>query len=315
MAAIKLEGVQKERATRLEIQLLSASNRLDVNAAKTIVKDLEDIYTRFRQHNLLGIAKNKLYEIALDAGDFKFAEEGLLMARLEFTKNTRMWLEATSLLAICYLRINNFQTAQRLISEVLTNKQAIKSEAKRRKFRQAAIERFKEEAVLFAIKGNSVKDQIDQSQLIKLAQKEALRPVSEIFISLGNSVPPQAKSILQQVDSYSKNQLPSAEKLLLPPPKDEIKHEKIGKTVFSSIKRVAYRALCDPESPTYKLLFTKTYDAIFHPVALGAAIASAFSGFGIISKAFLVPVIALIIKFGLEVYCDNYKPHDLMDLR
>lgn len=34
-------------------------------------------------------------------------------------------------------------------------------------------------------------------------------------------------------------------------------------------------------------------------------------GFAI--KAVAVPVIALLIKFGLEIYCEKYKPAEILD--
>ncbi len=40
-----------------------------------------------------------------------------------------------------------------------------------------------------------------------------------------------------------------------------------------------------------------------------------FTGLGIGIKMLTASVIALVMKFGLEVYCEKYKPTDLMALR
>lgn len=45
---------------------------------------------------------------------------------------------------------------------------------------------------------------------------------------------------------------------------------------------------------------------------IGSAVTTALADLGIGLKAVAVPIIALIIKFGIEVYCDRYKPIGVM---
>ncbi|MEX2305276.1 MAG: hypothetical protein WD595_03695, partial [Waddliaceae bacterium] len=48
---------------------------------------------------------------------------------------------------------------------------------------------------------------------------------------------------------------------------------------------------------------------------IGSAVVATFSGLGIGLNALAVSVTALLIKFGLEVFCDAYQPEALMEGR
>lgn len=312
--AKKLEGVQKERATRLECQLEIAYKNVELGAAKVIIQDLQDIYVRFGQTTLYGIAKNKLYEIAIEAGNLEFAESGLLGLRQKFNKRTRMYLEATVLLAICYIRKDDINKAEPLITEVLKNEHVIKSEAKRSEFYKSVIERFDEEATLRAIR-NTNTEQLNSDEILKIADGESKRNTEDLFINIGMGVPNYAKNVLFKIDTYSKNQLPTAERLKLPSPKQIIEDDKLGKTVFSSIKRVLYKSLCDKESDIYKSWFNNGLGIILDKRFITGVIIESCIKIGIGLKAILIPIVALVLKFGIEVYCEKYKPSDLMGLR
>ncbi len=91
--------------------------------------------------------------------------------------------------------------------------------------------------------------------------------------------------------------------------------EKVGKTVFSSVKRVLYNSLCDPKSDIYQTWFTNGMKAVLDKKYISAAVIAALSGLGIGIRALAISVVALIIKFGIEVYCEKFKPQNLMELR
>ena len=48
---------------------------------------------------------------------------------------------------------------------------------------------------------------------------------------------------------------------------------------------------------------------------IGGSVVAAFTGLGIGLKPLAVSAIALLIKFGLEVFCDAYQPEALMEGR
>jgi hypothetical protein len=89
----------------------------------------------------------------------------------------------------------------------------------------------------------------------------------------------------------------------------------LGRTAFRSFKRVLYRSLCDPDSDVYKAWFANGVGYVLDRKYLGAAVAAAFLHLGIGIKALAVSATALVIKFGIDVYCDRYRPDFVMDER
>ncbi len=76
-----------------------------------------------------------------------------------------------------------------------------------------------------------------------------------------------------------------------------------------------YRSLCDPESDVYKAWFGQGLMAVLDKRYLAIAVATALSGMSIGIKALGVSITALLIKIGIEVFCDRYKPSGVMDVR
>jgi len=143
---------QKEKLKRLEPQLKLAVAEKNLGIAKTVVFDIQNILKPTGHLTRLVQIKNWLYELAIDVTEYSFAESGLIGNRKLVNANTRAYIESTSLLAICYLRSNNFDKAKPLIQEVLTNQKVIVSEKTRQEFRKNIIERFDEESVLYSLK-------------------------------------------------------------------------------------------------------------------------------------------------------------------
>ncbi|PIB34490.1 hypothetical protein BFP72_03210 [Reichenbachiella sp. 5M10] len=312
----KLDKVQKERIKRLEPALKQAAKRGDLQTAKSIIVDLQSIYLPKGHDAKLMMAKNRLFESAMEAGKLDFAERGLIGVRQRVNNRTRVYLEASSLLAICYLRQSDLVKAEPIIQEVLSNDQVIKSQPKREEFRKQIITRFDQEGALFAIKENFAqkldpKEIQDEAGILIASSKSE----EDLFEDIGKEVPEHAINILLRIDEFSKNLLPSAERLKLPPPKQAIQTKQVGKTIFSSVKRVLYKSLCDKESDIYQAWYKQGMGAILNKYSIGIAVSEAFINLGIGVKALAVPVIALIMKFGIEIYCDQYAPTDIMGMR
>lgn len=311
----KLTQLQKERLGRLEPQLKLAVAEKDFDKAKRVVADIQEFLRPTGHLTRLVQVKNWLFELALEIEEYDYAERGFIGNRKLVNKNTRLYLEATALLAICYLRKNDYEKAKPYIKEVLKNEKIIKSERTKREFHHGIINRFNEEATLFSLK-------VEQNEELDLdeVQKEAgllvaSNSADEIYLILGKSLPKQTKDILFQIDDFSKNQLPSAEKKMLPSPKDMIKDETAGKTVFQSLKRVIYKSLCDPESEIYQAWFKNGLGVVLDKKYIASAVTTALMGLGIGFKALAIYAVALIIRFGLDVYCEHYKPIRIMEIR
>lgn len=311
----KLTDKQKERLKVLEPKLKIAILERDFETAKSLVIDLQNLLRKTGHLTRLIQSKNRLYELALEIDEISFAIRGFEGNRKLVSDKTRLYIEATALLAICYLRQEKIEKAKPLIKEVLKNESVLKSERTRKKFRKEIVERFNEETALYSLK-NKKKEEFTENELeteiIKLVSRKT---ESEIYSSLGKSVPQHTKYLLFQVHEFSTKQLPSAERLLLPSPDDKIKDKEIGKTVFQSVKRVLYNSICDPKSEIYQAWFKNGMGVVLSKNYIRSAVVSCLANIGIGIKMISATIIALIMKFGLEVYCDKYKPTDLMELR
>jgi len=315
MALKLLSRAQKDKIGRLQPKLKEAALTGDINKAKAIINDLKDLLTSTGRETKLMELKSYLFEAYMESGDVDFAIQGFIGIKSKTNKNTRTNLEATALLAICYLRKSEIDKAEPLIQEVIRNDKVIKSANRRSLFRRYIIERFDEEGTLFALKGQGY-DDFDPKEIQDEAGAIIQRlDEAEIFVKIGENVPENAIAILFRIDDFSKKQLPSAERRLLPSPKDAIDKEKVGKTIFSSIKRTVYKSICDPESEIYKAWFNNGFKIVLNKYYIASAVGGALLNLGISIRAIAIYVTAMIIKFGLEVYCDRYKPEGIMDMR
>lgn len=313
----KLTDKQKERLTVLEPKLKVAISEKDYPTAKSLIADLQTLLRPTKNYNRLIKSKNAFYELALDVNKTDVAISGLISNRKEVRKTTRLYLEATAILAICYLRKEEIENAKPLIREVLTNDDIIKTERTRKLFRIEIVERFNEETALYSLKNKDI-EEFTQEEL----EKEVVylltnnKSESELYLSIGRAVPEHTRNLLFQVHQFSIKQLPSAERLALLSAKQKIMDKEVGKTVFKSIKRVAYNALCDPKSETYKAWFIDGVPTlVLSKGYIRTAIATTLVNMGIGLKMVIAYVVALVMRLGLDFYCEHYKPLELMELR
>ena len=310
-----LTAKQKERLRVLEPKLIQAISERDLKTSKSLVSDLQNLLRPTGHLTRLIKSKNRLYELALELDKIDMAITGFNSNRRVVSNNTRLYVEASALLAICYLRKEELEKAKPLIREVLTNDSVIKSERTRIKFRIEILERFNEETALYSLK-NKNREHFTENELdMEIGKILSSKNESEIYILLGESVPAHTKHLLFEVHQYSTKQLPSAERLALPSPEQKTKDEEVGKTVFQSVKRVVYNSFCDPNSDIYKVWFNNGMKLVLSKGYIRATVIAGLAHIGIGLKMVSATIIALIMKFGLEVYCEKYKPTDLMELR
>ena len=202
-----------------------------------------------------------------------------------------------------------------MIAETLKREKSIGSEARRRAFIRAAVRRFEEEGALASLKGYG-SDHLDPVELQSDAG-EMVRTLTEdeLFANIGRSLPKKTIAYLLKIDDFARGQLASTEIRYLPLPEELVKHDELGRTVFSSIRRVLYRSLCDQESEVYKFWFNQGLMAVLDRRYFAIAVATALSGMSIGVKALGVSATALLIKIGVEVFCERYKPSGVMDER
>ena len=283
--------------------------------AQNLIVDINPLLKQLNKTTQLVELKNALFELAMIQGQPKYAIEGLLINQKFVNKKTRLHLEGSALLAIAYLRLNDLISAKPFIIEVLKNKNIIKSETTRRKFNKEIIERFDEEAALYSLRnGIPLTYNLDEIHSLVLRAIET-KTNNELYIEMGLSLPKATKDILFQVDEFSKKQLTFDERKLLPSPVDLISNDEAGRTVFSAFKRVVYKSVCDPNSEVYKGWYTNGVGSILDKKFITGAVVAKLSGYGIGSIALIIAAVALLIRFGLDIYCERFKPVGVTELR
>lgn len=314
LSIIQVESLNN-RLDRLTPQFKKAIQEKNTVDAKTVISDLQQVLRTLGKTTKLVEFKNQLFELALEDKDYDFAIDGFLSNRTLVNNSTRLHLEATALLAIAYLRKNEIEKAKPFIKEVLENKKVIKTEATREKFNKEIIARFDEECALASLNSNR-KTEINIDELHQEVIKVLETSTNEqLYITIGKTVPKFTKDLLYEVDKFSKNLLPYKEQKMLPAPEEIIKDEPAGKTVFSSFKRVVYNSLCDPKSEVYKAWYSNAVGSVVDKKYITAAVGLALAGQGIGVTALLISAAALIIRFGLDIYCEKYKPATVTEFR
>lgn len=311
----KLTDKQKERLKILEPKFLKSINDKDLIISKELAFDIQNVLRPTGHITKLITIKNRLYELAIELNELDFAIDGFNSGLKHIAKNTRVYLETSALLAICYLRKEDLENAKPLIKEVLTNDNIIKSERTRKIFKKEMIERFDEEIALYSLKNKNIEHFTDDELENEISRIISTLNEDEIYNSLGKSVPQHTKYLLFQVHEFSTKQLPSAERLSLPSPEDKIKDNEVGKTIFNSVKRVIYNSICDKESEIYKAWYENGMKLILSKGYIKSIVITSLVNIGIGLKMLTASIISLIIRFGLDVYCEHYKPTDLMELR
>lgn len=312
---LPLTEKQKERLKILEPKLEKAIQNRNFDVAKDIVLDLQTLLKPTNHFSRLVRSKNKLYELAIELNKLEFALSGLLSNEKVINHNTRIYLETISLIAICYLRQKEIYSAQRYIQKVLKNHTVIKTKRTREVFHFEIINRFNEEVAMATI----TKDMavyLDEKEV----EEEAIRIIQtlsddEIFSKIGQESPQSTKDLIYLIHDFSTKQLPSAERLALPSPDQKIKDKEIGVTIFESVKRVLYNSLCNKESEIYKTWFNNGMQTLLSKGYIKGAVISCLVKSGIGIPMIASSIIALIMKFGIEVYCTKYKPIYISEIR
>lgn len=310
-----LSDKQKERLRVLEPKLNKAIQEQNFEIAKDLVLDLQTLLRPTNHLVRLIQSKNKLYELAIELNKADFAVSGLLSNEKVLNENTRIYLETISLIAISYLRKKNIPLAKEYIQKVLQNHSVIKTERTRAIFHSEIINRFNEEVAMATLTSNE-KVYLDEDEV----EREAIRIIQtltddEIFSHIGQRSPKATKDLIFLIHDFSTKQLPSAERLALPSPNQMIMDKEVGITVFESVKRVVYNSLCNPESEIYKTWFNNGMQMVLSKGYIRSAVVSCLANIGFGLSMLASSIIALIMKFGIEVYCTKYKPIYISEIR
>lgn len=310
-----LSDKQKERLKILEPKLNDAVKTQNLSVAKDLVIDIQTILRPTGHYVRLSQSKNKLYELAIELNQCNFALNGLTSNKHVLNRNTRIYLETISLIAICYLRMKDINNAKIYIQEVLKNHSVIKTVRTREIFNNEIINRFNEEVALATLTSTGTLE-LNEDEI----ERESIRIIQtltddEIFSNIGQFSPQSTKDLIYLVHDFSTKQLPPYERLSLPSPDQKIKDKEVGITVFESVKRVLYNSLCNPESEIYKTWFNNGMQVVLSKGYIKSAVISGLVNIGLGFSLITASIIALITKFGIEIYCTKYKPVYVSEIR
>ncbi|WP_186009819.1 hypothetical protein [Burkholderia gladioli] len=219
MSNTKLSDEQLTKLRPLEKRLEQAVREAESELALEIATEIQALFPNDRGHHRLLQAKLWAYEACVDANRLTYAETGLIGVGKLSSPDTRLYLEASSLLAICQLRLKKVDDSKKLIKEVISKLNNIQSDRTRHQFQKSLIERIEEECIFAELVGTE-----DLPMNVTEIQEKAVFLLKhssddEIFKFIGNSVPVASLNLLNDVRSFSVKQISVTDRKLLPPPR------------------------------------------------------------------------------------------------
>ncbi len=310
-----LTELQKKRLSILEPVLKKAVQNGAYAKAESILADIQSILRKTGHETRLMQSKNLVFEAAMNAGNIDFAKSGFISVRGKVSPRTRLYLEATALLAICYIKEMDLESAAPFMNWVLSNCAVIRTRTKQVQFRRETTERFMQEALLAGLRKQGNENIVIED--IKARVEKAIRTKTEdeMFADIGNAIPKGVVDFMLQVDELSKKQLPPADIKLLPPKQELTEPSKLGRSIFGAVQRVIYGALCDPENDLYQKLIRDGLDKVIDTTKVATIFTALLTDAGIAVKTVIVTATAIAVKIGIKVYCEHNKPKRIMELR
>jgi hypothetical protein len=311
MTIKRLSEAQLAELRPLEQDLRAAVANAEPEAAIELAAKIQGLFASDRSHHRLLRAKLWAFEACIDANRLTYAERGLVGVRQLAGESTRLHLEASGLLAVSLLRQKKVTESKKLIREVIANINNIASDRTRHQFQRRFIERIEEECILAELigTGDAAFDQAEiEAKAILLLQRNS---DDEILKLIGNSVPTAGLLLLTDVRTYSLQQLPQPDRLLLPSQEKAEEPKNIGRTTFALLRRIAWKTFCKPSSPIYKL-WSKRIPKVFNDGYFSAAVIAALGDFRIGIPLIASGLAALAMKYSAEEFCEIAKPKGLM---
>lgn len=308
---IRLSKEDIARLAQLEPTLRNCVRRGDCELAEATATKIIRILQPLGQTARILQSKNWLYECALEAGHVEHAISGFISVRKRASRGTRIHIEATALLGICYIRKKQFPEAKTFIKEAIDSHKRIPSVKRRQQFHRRLLERVEQECILSGLTGLSA-DKLDVSSVhehaVVLLRTKSDDEIEEI---IGRALPGESILALRDIRQFAILQMPTSEQKLLMPAKDVEKPREIGKKAKTALKRVAWRSLCSPTSDIYKI-WSSALSVAYDKKVIATAIVAALGSWNIGSAALAAALSAITMKFTAEWFCEAYAPDSLM---
>ena len=294
----------------LEAKLKTAVSAGRVEEAVELTVQIQSLFEDRKHHRLLS-AKLWAFEAALDANRLEYAESGFEGIRQLSRKGTRIHLEASSLLAVCFLRRKKIDEAKKLVRYVVQNINDIATDRTRNQFQKRLIERIEEECILTELIGSgnvNLDPREIHDQAVSLVKRNS---DNEILKLIGNSVPPSGLTLLHEMRDYSIRLLPAPDQKLLPAPHAAERPLTIGKKTLAILRRICWKSFCEEDSQLYKL-WSKQIPDVFDKKYFATSLAVTMASWRIGVPMIAAGVAAIAMKSTAEVFCSLAKPMQLM---
>lgn len=306
-----LTNDQIKKLAVLEPRLQLCVRTANLQEAKEIASEIQTMLRETGHETRLLQSKNWLFETAMEANKLTFAKLGFEGVIKKSSKGTRINLEATALLAICHLKSGELEKSRPLIIEAVRSISNIKSDERRRQFHNRLIERLEEESILIGLRDANGEPlsliEVNDAAISMIMNKNE----DQILIEMGKAVPRGSIALLADVRETYQRTLPKPDIKYLPPPITEETKLELGKRASSALKRVAWRAVCNPESEVHKA-WSQGLAVVYDKKYITGAIVASFTSFSISATMLAASAVALAIKFGVEVFCETFSPNGLM---
>jgi hypothetical protein len=250
----------------------------------------------------------------LIANRLEYAATGIASVREKAAKGTKLRLEASVLLTVCYLRQKRLTDARRLIRFTLDNINKIRSDRSRRVFHRKFIARLEEETVLSELVDTGAAE-LDPAEIG--AQADYLiehNTQAELFSLIGNSLPGRVVLALEDVRAFALQYIEPEDIKFLPAPEKATSPPEIGKKAFAVFKQVAWKAFCSEDSSVFKLWNQRIPSRITEGY-LAAALLTTMKDWRIGLPVFAAGVLAVITRYSAQEFCTWAKPETFMTSR
>ena len=161
MASAKLTDKQKTKLSKLQSQFKEAVKERDFEQAKSVTTEIQDILRPAGNETRLMQFKSKLYELGMNSGNLDTAIAGFIGVRKKVSDTTKLYIEATALLAICFIRKKELNIAKPYIVQSFDCDKNISSDEKRSEFKAALAKKFEKEVVSAGLPAGEIKDLIN----------------------------------------------------------------------------------------------------------------------------------------------------------
>ena len=295
----------------LEESLARCVEKGDLPEAKRLTSKIVKLLDGYGDHHRLLYAKLRCFETAVEANAISWATSGLTGIRAKASEGTRLYLEATGLLAICCLRDKKIEDAKVLIRYVIDHGNHIKSDGRRQEFQKRIVERIEEECILSELIGTGSDDlepeKVHEQAVLLIQQKSD----DEIYALIGSSVPQKGVLLLKEVRNDAILGLPPPDRKLLPAPEEAVKPPNLGKRAFAALRRIAWRTLCDPNSELHDL-WAKKNPRVMTVGYFATAISASLKSWQIGSLMLAAGIAAIAMKFTAAEFCSWTRPNTIM---